>query len=244
MDSPQSSAAGSTSRSAAVRPPLGVDDWILLALLAVLALVATIPFWTTGLDVAVAGTFYDPATPDAPWPAGERSPWRWLYAADSTLTAGMALVPLGLILFARRSRRARRVAAFLFLSAALGPGLVVNTILKENWQRPRPRQLEVFGGDWAYVPPWAIGPAEDSASFPSGHVAIAAVYIAYALMFRRDRPRLAAACLVASLALTSAMGCARIVAGAHFLSDVLWAVILTTAVTWLMDRWLLAPRLE
>jgi hypothetical protein len=123
MDSPQSSAAGSTSRSVAVAPAPGrrrLDP--------------------AGLACRPRRGGDDPVLDDGPrcgrrrhilrsrprrmlpGPPAERSPWRWLYAADSTLTAGMALVPLGLIVFARRSRRARRVAAFLFLSAALGPG--------------------------------------------------------------------------------------------------------------------------
>ena len=40
-----------------------------------------------------------------------------------------------------------RAAVFLILSYALGPGLLVNVALKDNWGRPRPVHITHFGGD-------------------------------------------------------------------------------------------------
>ena len=39
-----------------------------------------------------------------------------------------------------------RAAVFLVLSLLLGPGLLVNVILKDNWGRPRPGSVVEFGG--------------------------------------------------------------------------------------------------
>ena len=44
-----------------------------------------------------------------------------------------------------------RAAVFLILSYALGPGLLVNVALKDNWGRPRPGHITQFGGDKHFV---------------------------------------------------------------------------------------------
>lgn len=234
MSGPESQPASSECRESTRRRRLAA------AALAAGLILAAAPFHLTDLDLTVAATFYDPQNPSDPWPWADDAPWTWLYSADAFLTAGMALVPLGLVVLRRRSRRARRVAAFLFLSALLGPGLVVNSILKEHWNRPRPRQLQVFGGEREYVPPWQIGPPGGGASFPSGHVAIAAVYLSYGFVWRHRR-RLALAAVATAALLTGAMALARMAAGAHFLSDALWAVVLTLLVAWALSRRLLEP---
>ncbi|MDD4147051.1 MAG: hypothetical protein PHO85_00825 [Candidatus Cloacimonetes bacterium] len=50
----------------------------------------------------------------------------------------------------------RKLYLFMVLSIILGPGLIVNSALKDNWGRPRPRDLEIFGGRYNYEAPLQI----------------------------------------------------------------------------------------
>ena len=43
-----------------------------------------------------------------------------------------------------------RNLAFLALTLALGPGLLVNGLIKEHSHRPRPFQTQDFGGTWQF----------------------------------------------------------------------------------------------
>ena len=64
---------------------------------------------------------------------------------------------------------------FLTLSFALGPGLIVNVILKNASHRPRPTQVETFGGANPFRPWYAFdGGCATNCSFVSGEVAGAA----------------------------------------------------------------------
>src|SRR5262249_32010680 len=47
-----------------------------------------------------------------------------------------------------------RSALFLIVSLALGPGLLVNAVLKEGWARPRPGMVTQFGGNYTFMPWW------------------------------------------------------------------------------------------
>ncbi|HEV2549467.1 MAG TPA: phosphatase PAP2 family protein [Stellaceae bacterium] len=126
-----------------------------------------------------------------------------------------------------------RAAAFLLLALALGPGLVVNTALKDHWGRARPTQIAEFGGAAQFTP--APLPAQQCArncSFPAGHPAIGFYLGAFAMLAReRGRRRsLAATAMVAG----AAMGLARMAQGGHFLSDVVFSGLIVTGTNWLL----------
>ena len=107
---------------------------------------------------------------------------------------------------------------FLFISAIIGPGLVVNTVFKENFGRARPAQIEFFNGTKEFTPAFKItGQCDTNCSFSSGHAAMgffftALAYIAGALYFNKI--------YLAGLVFGSAVGLSRIMMGGHFLSDV------------------------
>lgn len=76
-----------------------------------------------------------------------------------------------------------RRAAFVVLALALGPGLVVNAVLKEHVGRARPAQLETFGGEASFSPAWTLSDqCAENCSFVSGDVAAAAAMLAPALL--------------------------------------------------------------
>lgn len=118
----------------------------------------------------------------------------------------------------------RRVA-FLVLSFAVGPGLVVNAVLKPHWGRARPNDIVEFGGTAQFTP--AVLPADQCAancSFVSGDVAIAFAYVAIALLLPQ---RWRTAGIAAALLLGCGIAALRLLQGAHFLSDVIFAALLT-----------------
>lgn len=139
-------------------------------------------------------------------------------------------------------RKHRRAICFLALAYALGPGLIVNVVLKEEIGRARPVRVEQFGGDRSFSPAFVQAQECDrNCSFPSGHVAASMLIVGGSFIARRNRRR---RWLVAGLAFAFIVGFARIAVGAHFLSDVLvsmaitwFALILSAAIVLGPSRW-------
>ncbi|HES76808.1 MAG TPA: phosphatase PAP2 family protein, partial [bacterium] len=209
-----------------------------LLILLGLMLASSIPFWIWPLDIQISTMFYHPerGTGDAAWPVQNTPFVQFCYKAAPILTMLVALPALFIVLFGawiKPIKAWRAHAAVVVLTVVLGPGLLVNGIFKEFWDRPRPVQTENFGGDFPYAPPLMIGEAAGGKSFPCGHCSAGFALAALWLLWRKRRPRLAAAALVLALALGSAMGFSRIVAGGHYLSDVLWAAWLSFFAAWL-----------
>jgi membrane-associated PAP2 superfamily phosphatase len=204
-------------------------DWVLpVVLLALL----TVPFFTGDLDVRVARRFY---VPGEGWPVGAREPWRFLkyygFVPAWIIAVGALLVWIGS--FVRPSwRRMRRGAMFLVFVMTIGPGVIVNDVFKEQWGRPRPRDLVEFGGNRAYVPPLVKSAPENGGSFASGHAATGFFLLVPYFLLRRTRPGLGAAVFAGGIVYGSLVGYARIAQGAHFPSDVLWGlgIVYLTAV--------------
>lgn len=96
--------------------------------------------------------------------------------------------------------------------------------LKLATGRLRPQEWLEHGGDHTF---WFW---REGFSFPSGHIALfASLCVPLAFAYPRLRP---------VLAIVVAAGCARILAHAHFTSDVLGGVALATGLTWLCAAWL------
>jgi lipid A 4'-phosphatase len=113
---------------------------------------------------------------------------------------------------------------FLALVLAVGPGLIANALLKDNWARPRPTQIVEFGGNQQFKPVLdRSGQCERNCSFVGGEAAsIFALGFAVAMLARRRRAEL----LAATIAAGSFIGLIRIAEGGHFLSDIVFAGVL------------------
>ncbi len=133
-----------------------------------------------------------------------------------------------------------RVTLFLASSLAIGPGLIVNTLLKENWGRARPSQIQEFGGEAIYTAPWLVtDQCDGNCSFTSGHGALGFWLVAFAFLVpRRHRGTAIAAALVAG----SVVALVRIIQGGHFLSDTLWSAVIVVSATWALHRLILGGR--
>ena len=114
----------------------------------------------------------------------------------------------------------RRIAVFLLLSLSLGPGLLVNVLLKDQLGRPRPVQTINFGGKHAHVRPFVPSNAcYRNCSFVSGHASMGFYLLSFAFVFPKFRRKWVGIGLVAG----GAIGYVRMAQGGHFLSDVVFA---------------------
>ena len=115
----------------------------------------------------------------------------------------------------------KKVLLYIFLVYSIAPGLIVNSLLKENWGRARPAEIVQFGGTREFTPAFILSNQKGN-SFSSGHVASAFSVLGFVLLAKRRKK------LYMSLALSYgvAVSFARIIAGGHFLSDALTSFFL------------------
>ena len=217
--------------------------WIALAVTAVLG---TLPFWLSDLDLRAAAWFYEPEAAD-PWPASQQPFWLLLYQGAPVLVGVVmlgSLVTLAGGVWWPRLARLRPQAVLVIAAMALGPGVLVNAVLKEHWGRPRPHQTVELGGTQAFVPPLAMGEQRTGKSFPCGHSSVGFALAVFFLIWRRRRPGLAFAALIGALVLGSLLGVGRMAAGDHFLSDVIWSAVVVYAVALALYQLMRIPQRE
>lgn len=137
----------------------------------------------------------------------------------------ITLGSLGYLLLAKRYRAA------LFASIAVPGGILLSTVMKMGFDRPRPD----------LVPHEAM---VYTASFPSGHSMMSAVtYLTLAALLTRVQPalRLKAYLLIVAILLTLLVGISRVYLGVHWPTDVLagWTAGASwAALCWIVMRWM------
>jgi lipid A 4'-phosphatase len=205
----------------------------------------TLPFWVTDADTAFSRLFY---IQGKGWHYGDANPWRFLYNygnVPALVFAGCGLLVLLLGFFMRRITVLRRIGFFLALFLLLGPGLVVNTVFKDHWGRPRPADIKEFDGTERFLPVWVKGEAGHGKSFPSGHASAGFFLFAPFFFLRGKANKKAFLFLALGILYGLLLGLGRIIQGGHFLSDVLWAggftyltgLILSYILYFPQDRW-------
>ncbi|MEO8669174.1 MAG: phosphatase PAP2 family protein [Bauldia sp.] len=228
-----------------------VGDPILVALL--FCLIVSLFFLAfPAVDLRVSSLFYDPATG---FPAARVPALRALRASGDIALWLVVLillfsVVLKIVLPWRRSLVPANVSLFLLAGLALGPGLVVNAILKDHWGRPRPLAIDFFGGTAPYVDVWRVTDyCIRNCSFVAGEASSAAWLVALTLVVPRHF-RLPTLLVTGVFAIALSLN--RIVFGGHFLSDVLLSWGLTGLVIAVLYRlifisppaWLANDRIE
>jgi len=219
----------------------------------VLVIAVTIVCRWTSLDLWVSRLFYSESQ-QAFWFSGTFVGSVIYYFAP---LPGVVVASFGLATFIfgrwiEPLRPWRRQGLLFALVVIIGPGLLINSLLKPHWNRPRPSQLVEFGGKTNYVPPAMLSSHENAKSFPSGHASMGFVFMAPAFLLFRRRRWLAASFLALGLLLGGGIGVCRIAEGGHFLSDVVWsgAIVYFTCLTvflgmqsWREPREISPPRL-
>lgn len=172
-------------------------------------------------------------------------PVRALYRAVPWLVTAQAVgLPLLMLLtWWRGSSLAGinlKTGTFLLLVLAIGPGLIVNAVLKDHWGRARPSQVLEFGGSQNFTPaPLPANACERNCSFVSGHAAAGFALIAYAFLAADRRRR--RSIVVGASAIGGLIGFARMAQGAHFLSDVVFSGLAVGGTAWLL-AWAILER--
>lgn len=112
----------------------------------------------------------------------------------------------------------RKLCSFALIAILVGPGIIVHTVFKDNWDRARPRQIEAFGGDKVFSPAWVISDqCERNCSFVSGHAAMGYYFMILGWLLNSRR------WLYFGIGLGTLVGMIRVVQGGHFLSDAILA---------------------
>jgi lipid A 4'-phosphatase len=152
-----------------------------------------------------------------------------------------AIILHGLLGSSPRTKRWLKPSLATLATIAIGAGLIVNVMLKDQWGRARPSQITEFGGVMQFTPPFTM--AEQcvrNCSFVAGHPSMVFAFFGLALFATRNRGlALAAVALGGALA-----GLGRIMQGGHFLSDVIFSGVVMFITAWLIHRAVAPLKLE
>ena len=208
---------------------------IVYGLVAATVIVTVLALLGIKLDLTIASLFYDPTTQRF-WDVSNRYV---LMVREHGLVAVytcVACILLGLMsLLPWRVPSIRiRSAAALTAAILLGPGLLVNALLKPYWGRPRPLEVLSFGGTLPYVDWWnPAGACPSNCSFMSGEASMAAWLFGPALLMP---PPWRGIAIAVAAAFTIAVSLGRMATGSHFFSDIIIGVLTTILILLAMRR--------
>ncbi|MCU4676679.1 phosphatase PAP2 family protein [Catenovulum sp. 2E275] len=181
------------------------------------------------IDISVAGLFYD--AQQGGFYLNNNPLIRAIYNAFAKphFVILPALIVLA-ITFYRKYKTADReqdyknyhkkwIYSFLLASLLIGPGLLVNEVLKNNSiGRARPVEIQEFNGPDTYTAAFEYsGQCDRNCSFVSGHASMGFYFIALGWLLRSRRA------FYIGLGIGIIVGLTRIVQGGHFLSDTIFA---------------------
>jgi lipid A 4'-phosphatase len=215
-----------------------IRSWLLATVLA-LAVFAAAP----GLDLVVTRQFFSGGA----FLVTEHGTGEWLRQLLWTLSIAMMLVAaVGIVIAHATGRRALwvpgRVWVFVLLLYSIGPGLIVNGLLKAHWGRARPTAIVEFGGSKAFTAPlWPADQCARNCSFVGGEASTAmalAISICVIALWLQDRPGATVLRRVFAVAVAVAVtgGLLRLAAGRHFLSDTVFSMLIVAGVALALDR--------
>ncbi|MCK0208140.1 phosphatase PAP2 family protein [Starkeya koreensis] len=197
----------------------------------------------SGIDRAVAGLFYVEGEGFPASRIAKLQDFRDL-ASQVTLTFPVLLL-LTLVLKvafpAKPPLVSPRLSLYFVTLFLLGPGLLVNGMLKVLWGRPRPINIEAFGGAWPFQEAWVIGSQWSNRSFTSGEAATVACLLPLVVFTPREW-RGPVGVLIGLF--VAAVSLNRMAFGAHFLSDVTISIVLVLVLAALLYRLMFVTRTD
>ncbi len=160
--------------------------------------------------------------------------WMTEVGRDLTALGGVAVLVLLTLVAAGYLFLDRKYAGMSFLLAAVVSGLILSSVLKASFDRPRPQIVPYLSDTY-------------TSSFPSGHSMMSAiVYLTLGTLMAQliARRRFKFYFLAVALLLTGLVGISRVYMGVHYPTDVLagwtaglvWATVCLLAVRKLQRR--------
>lgn len=193
-------------------------------LLPLLVLAAgTLLFRNSSLDLSIQNRYY---LGQGEWAFNSQTWAMLIYHYGNLPALIISLAGLAVFIFSYSKARLlpyRKIGLYLVLSMVIGPGLVANSLLKDNWGRPRPREIVQFGGEFRYEAPLSVDPLSNGKSFPCGHATMGFYFFALSFVLSHKRRLAAIFVMLFALLWGALIGWVRIGMGGHFASDVLWA---------------------
>ncbi|WP_067338370.1 phosphatase PAP2 family protein [Stappia indica] len=182
------------------------------------------------VDIAASRLFHDPVNgfvlSQNPFLQRLRELGPFLVKLVAVLCVLVLLWPFVVAPLSRRL--SLRAPVFLLSTLILGPGVLVNAVLKNNWGRPRPNAVDLFGGEAPYVRVWQMtNHCDTNCSFVSGEASSSLWLVTLAFL---APPSWRRAILAVVLPLAVILSANRVAFGGHFLSDTLISWCLTLLV--------------
>jgi lipid A 4'-phosphatase len=189
----------------------------LVCIVAIFSFAALLTAFFPQSDLIVSGWFYQPS----------QGFWHSAFLQEVHRFFPYALVAASAVagvFLLQQKKITPKEASFIISSFILGPGLIINGVLKEYYGRARPLQIEQFGGHAHFTSALTIADqCYHNCSFTSGDPSVGFAMIAFALVLPKQAKRITGLALSMGLAL----GLMRIAQGGHFLSDVLFTAVVS-----------------
>ncbi|GGF48651.1 phosphatase PAP2 family protein [Azorhizobium oxalatiphilum] len=217
--------------------------WLVFLTLIAGATVAILFTLFPALDLTITAWFWDAA--HKTFPIGATTWGKTLRQAGNIIpwvicAPAFAALVLKLLFPGKPMFMPSRAALLLALAMALGPGLLVNSVLKEHWGRPRPVHVEEFNGKLAFTPWYSTdGTCPGNCSFVSGEGALGFWMVAPASLVTGPLQPVA---LGAAVLFGLAAGGLRIAFGGHFFTDTLFSGVLVILLIVALRWWLFERR--
>lgn len=155
----------------------------------------------------------------------------------ATITAACGLICFIGSFLSPYFKKYRRLGLVLFLTLAIGSGLITHLLLKDQWGRPRPRQTLAFGGDQEFRPfykPYFNNP-HTAKSFPCGHCASGFYFFVLAFIGKKtSNRRLETSGWILGSTLGVILSLTRIAQGGHWFSDTVISALIMLTTAWLI----------
>ncbi|CAL7961989.1 lipid A 4'-phosphatase [Alphaproteobacteria bacterium] len=177
-----------------------------------------------GVDLYVSHLFYDKST-------------RSFFSGDIVVSFAnhflnllAVLLALCIVVFVVKTYAKRKSnphhyknALYIALVAVVGYLFLVAFVSKHTFKRPRPEDIVEFGGTVNFIPAFVIGnQCKQDCSFVSGHSTIGFMLYSIAFLFKKGEKKRTMWFIAATIS-GLICGFIRIMAGKHFLSDVIFS---------------------
>ncbi len=164
------------------------------------------------------------------------SPWMYLafkiisYSAKGLTTAMVCWLAYAYICKHRTEQMHALYEKTLYVAIASICNFSAAICLKHIFQRARPFNIVCFGGNDDFSPIFEIGQCTCNCSFVSNHAMIGFTLYSVAFLFNKDAKKFTLLFMFATL-MGLGFGQLRIMAGKHFLSDIIFAGLLAFAIS-------------